>query len=178
MTSELMAGHRSSADTIRELQADPRIRARCPDCGEEFSLRRAVLFHVGGRLPDAFRVAIYERRQRLRDGHAELREARARVRKSEQLSLDINVASVLERVVPTLEGFGLHQRDCRALFEPIDYIVFNGLARSGQVESLTFIDVKVGGAHLNGHQRMIRDAINGGRVSFKLYDAAGRSQHE
>jgi predicted Holliday junction resolvase-like endonuclease len=135
-----------------------------------------VLFYTGEPTPDAARSAIEARRGALEEGRRELREFRARPARSERLSIAVNLADVLERVVPTLDGFGLHHRDCRALSDPIDYIAFNGLTRFGRVDSLTFIDVKMGEARLNRHQQMIRDAVDAGDIIFKLYDPEGKGK--
>ncbi len=66
-------------------------------------------------------------------------------------------------------GFGYSPRDCWGLFEPIDYVVFNGLSQHKEVDSLTFLDVKTGGAGLNTHQRQIRAAVQAGKVEWEEY---------
>lgn len=57
--------------------------------------------------------------------------------------------------------------DCRALFEPIDYVAFAGLSRTGRVERLGFLDVKTGGAGLNRHQKAVKEAVEKGAVEFR-----------
>ena len=64
-------------------------------------------------------------------------------------------------------------RDCRALFDPIDYIAFNGLSRNGAVESITFIDVKTGGGSLNSRQRQVQAVVEAGKVRWQEYVLKG-----
>jgi predicted Holliday junction resolvase-like endonuclease len=44
----------------------------------------------------------------------------------------------------SIASFGFTCGDCRAIFEPIDYLVFTGLCKGANVESLLFVDVKSG----------------------------------
>ncbi len=160
---------RRKRDTIEQLQADPRIYGHCCHCDEPFPMRRAQLFYADEAPPqkaltvrDAWVVELKERRE-------DLREQRIRARGSERRAIDVNLGKVLEKIVPVFEGFGYSPRDCRPLFEPIDYVVFRGLSHGGKVDALAFVDVKTGGANLNPRQRQIRDAVTSGKVEWKQY---------
>ena len=66
-------------------------------------------------------------------------------------------------------------KDFRHFGDPIDYIVFDGLSelQKGDISELrnvVFLDIKTGNSRLNTVQRRVRDAINDGRVSFKVYN--------
>jgi predicted Holliday junction resolvase-like endonuclease len=83
--------------------------------------------------------------------------------------IDVNVGKVLEKIAPALPGFGFNCHDCRPLFEPVDYIVFEGLTKKGMVESIQIIDIKTGQAGLNPHQQQIKNAIDERRVEWNTY---------
>jgi predicted Holliday junction resolvase-like endonuclease len=68
-------------------------------------------------------------------------------------------------------------RDCRALFEPIDYLIFPGLAARRRVDCVIFADVKSGKARLKSMQRDIHRIVDTGRVFFKTI-RNGRTPHE
>lgn len=55
---------------------------------------------------------------------------------------------------------------CLIPTQPVDFVVFNGLFKKN-VESITFLDVKKGGASLSPVQKQIRDSISDGKVEFK-----------
>jgi len=158
-------------DTIAELQADRRILAECPDSGETFALAGAVMFYVGDPIPakarkvlDEWEAGLEERRRDLRDAGRKLKE------RSETATVSVNIGKILEKIAPAMEGFDMDCRDLRPLFEPIDYVAFNGLASgNGRVESILFFDVKTGGAQLTPAQRQIRDAVERGRVHWASY---------
>ena len=53
------------------------------------------------------------------------------------------------------------------MYEPIDLIVFEGLVKR-KVDFITFLEVKSGKSRLNSHQRMIRDAVQDGKVNLRV----------
>jgi predicted Holliday junction resolvase-like endonuclease len=162
-------------DTIAQLQSDPRIYGECTSCGEGFPLKRAVLFYADDPLPARAQAVLQERREALEDGHRELREQRRQAReRSERGAVSVNLGKILEKIAPVFEGFQYKPRDCRALFEPIDYLVFRGLSTKGRVDSLAFVEIKTGGATLNDHQKQIREAVEAGRVGWETYDIGGK----
>jgi predicted Holliday junction resolvase-like endonuclease len=162
-------------DTIRQLQADARIYGRCPACEGDFPFRRALLFYADAPVPEAARTRLDARRADLQERTTALRERRRRASEgATQKAIDVNLGMILERVAPVCDGFGSAPRDCRPLFDPIDYVVFNGLALQGEVKSITFLDVKTGGGALTPRQRQIRAAIEAGKVEWQEYSIEAR----
>jgi predicted Holliday junction resolvase-like endonuclease len=162
-------------DTITQLQADARIYGRCPICGEGCPLKRALLFYADEPPPEAARTRLQARRAELQERVTSLREHRRRATDGAmQKAIDVNLGKILERVAPVCDGFGSVPRDCRPLFDPIDYVVFNGLAAHGEVKSITFLDVKTGGAALTPRQRQIRVVVEAGKVEWQEYSVQAR----
>ncbi len=58
-------------------------------------------------------------------------------------------------------------RDARFLGSPVDLVVFDGLD-AGFVERVVFVEVKTGSAALSGRERLVRDAIESGRVEWRV----------
>jgi predicted Holliday junction resolvase-like endonuclease len=83
-------------------------------------------------------------------------------------SVRVKVGQVLEQIVPALPTFPYAGNDCRSLFKPIDYVVFEGLTQN-EVDSIHFVDVKTGHARMNDHQKEIRRIIDKKRVEFERY---------
>lgn len=161
-------------DTIPQLQADRGIYGRCPHCDEDFPLKQAVLFYANEPMPAVVQDRLAARRADLCQRTAGLQARRRRAHTgATQQAIDVNLGKILEKVAPVCEGFGCVPRDCRPLFDPIDYIVFNGLSRDGTVDSITFIDVKTGGGGLNQHQRQVRAAVEASKVEWQEYTLEG-----
>ncbi len=145
-----------------------RVRAVCPRCQRDFSLKNAGLFHMddfsdaGTAWLERTKSAIASRREELR-GRPRTVSAR-----SDLQAGAVNLGSILERLAPSLATFPFRHSDCRSLFDPIDYIVFPG-AECGSIESIEFVEIKSGGSRLTKRQRQIRDVVERGRVSLSTY---------
>jgi predicted Holliday junction resolvase-like endonuclease len=156
----------------KELIAELRRRkfmGTCPACSEEFRLADAALFSLDDKPPEAALAAIELARQAIRERRDEL--ARARVRMTERAqntAQAVNLGKIVEKIVPSFTTFGYPAGDCRALFEPVDYLIFSGLTGRRKVDALFFVDVKSGAARLTNKQRGIKDVVDAGAVKFKL----------
>lgn len=157
-------------DLISLLKSDKDIYAECPDEGA-FPLHKAAMFYVDKPIPAEIKKLIEQKEEELKKRENEIKKKKERLKeKSEIATRTTNLGKVLEKVAPALRGFDFDRRDCRALFEPIDYIVFNGLSSNeGRIDSLCFIDIKTGRSSLNAHQRQIKNAIEKGRLFFDTF---------
>ena len=96
---------------------------------------------------------------------------RLRAAKKEAATLALNRSrrvlkgQAAEQLAPLSAGFPYLPNDARFLGSPIDYIVFDGLSDSGDVE-IIFVEIKSGQAKLSERERRVRDAIHKGRVSW------------
>lgn len=159
---------------LDELSRNASLKASCPHCDESFPLSEAQLFDALRPLSGAALEKLQAQQHALKEGRAELRERREHGPERSRVGAESgNIGKVVEKVAPSLPGFSLEPGDCRALFEPIDYVVFNGLTRKGRVESLRFVDVKSQGARLTQRQRRIQAAVEAGKVSLVIADPAG-----
>jgi predicted Holliday junction resolvase-like endonuclease len=148
--------------------------AECPCCGEEVPLRKAEMFFNDEFTPKG--KEIYNLKLREIAGRRKALKAlrKAISLKSETTAQAVNIGYILERIAPTLPGFGFRHNDCRAIFDPIDYLVFEGLSGRGRVERIVFADIKTGAARLSRKQKQIREAINGGGVEWRTYGPGRR----
>ena len=150
---------------IEELESRAGLFIRCPACDGEFSARKARLFDATRRLPDYATEYLANAEAELGRARDELKASRLAAKTKPQLAAEsVRIGKVVEKIAPSLPGFPLASCDCRALFEPIDYVEFKGLSLGGRVDALIFVDVKSGHARLKPSQRQIRDAVEGGRV--------------
>jgi len=152
---------------IAELQRDKRFKATCPACVEAFRLCDAVLFAWSDQPPKAALMALHAMRERIKERKWELAHSRELMTKTARRTAQaVNLGKIVEKIVPSFASFAYEPGDCRALFEPIDYLIFSGLARQNQVEALFFVDVKSGNARLSRAQASIKKALEAGAVRF------------
>jgi predicted Holliday junction resolvase-like endonuclease len=151
------------------------LRASCGDCGETFDLAKAGLFYGDELTPKA--KAIKKRLMEETKGQiAQLKEdARRKAVRVEAASRSVNIGFAVERIAPAMSGFGFERNDCRSLFDPIDYVIFDGLSRGRRIERIIFSDIKSGRARLSESQRQIKEAVEGKKVGFHKYDHEAES---
>jgi predicted Holliday junction resolvase-like endonuclease len=166
---------KETREVIQALE-DGKFMAECPSCSEAFRLRDAGLFYLDDFTPKA--QELYAQRQaELKERAQELKEARKTVpERAEATTRAVNLGFILERLAPTMRGFRFHRNDCRSLFDPIDYIVFEGLSRKGEVERIIFTDIKTGGAGLAKKQKEIKALVERGRVECDRYRAEAANE--
>jgi predicted Holliday junction resolvase-like endonuclease len=96
---------------------------------------------------------------------------RALRRDAVQRSEAVTVGKVSEQLLPFFPDFHFNPKDARFLGAPVDLVVFDGLTE-GAVRRVVFVEVKTRGARLSTRERLVRDAIEAGRVEWLELRAA------
>lgn len=147
---------------INVLRADPTLYARAP-CGHEYRLADSELFHDSD-FPPSGQAFLELQNGELRELEAQVKSKRHKLTEGfTKKSVDVKFGKTVEKLVPILQGFPYEPADCRAMFDPVDYVAFVGASR-GRVSRIDFIDAKSGQAALSTVQRQVRDAIARGDV--------------
>jgi predicted Holliday junction resolvase-like endonuclease len=133
-------------------------------------LKDAGLFHLDDFTDEA--IAVYEEYlNELKERRNELKAKKKDItEKSTVVTKSVNVGFILERLAPSLESFKFHKNDCRSLFDPIDYVIFEGLASKGEITKVIFSDIKTGNARLNSCQKQIKKLVEEKKVNFDVYE--------
>ena len=155
-------------DTLDALN-NGKFHIECPSCAGEIKLSEAGLFHLDNFTPES--RDIYKRmREEQKERRASLKERKLNIPiKSEVGAKAINLGFLLERLAPTLDDFTFNKNDCRSMFDPIDYVIFEGLNKKQRVDKIVFVDIKTGGARLTSKQRKIKQVVEEKKVEFKTY---------
>ncbi len=141
----------------------------CPVCEQTMRLRDAELFYLDDFSPEAadrYRQLLEEVKERRKA----LNELRKNIPlKSQKGAEAVNIGFILERIAPSMKSFAFNHNDCRSLFDPIDYIIFEGLSQKGVVDRIIFADIKTGKARLQKNQKEIKDLVERKKVEFDTY---------
>lgn len=158
------------ADIIRILKSDKNLYGECPSCGGSFQLAEAEFFY-GDRFTPRAQEKLDEWMKDLDERTKELGEKRKKAKeRATKAALSVNVGKVIEKIVPALPCFKYNSQNCRGLFDPIDFIYFDGLTENGKVDFIRIIDLKTGRAWLNEHQKQIKNAIEKRKVEWEVYE--------
>lgn len=111
------------------------------------------------------------------DFHKELEQLKRTQQASQQHAVKQSRATMrgqaTEHLAPLLMG-EFTPKDLRFVGNPIDYLVIDGLSSSLDGDTVeirvALMDVKTGNSKLTKQERLIRDAIKAGRVSFITYN--------
>lgn len=144
-------------------------KAECANCGDSFSLKDSPLFS-----PDEFTLEakelLKEKKEFLKERKLEISERTATTtQRLETTTQSVNIGFILERLAPVLKEFRFDKNDCRSLFDPIDYVIFDGLNKTGEVQKIFFIDIKTGEARLKKNQKAVKQKVQDKLIEFKHY---------
>lgn len=163
-----MNSRNGARDLIKILETQG-FYAECPCCEEPIPLSKAHLFYLEDFNPGA--LELYKQQvQDLKEREKELKRERKSIsEKSEVGAKSVNIGFILERLAPTMRDFRFDRNDCRSLFDPIDYVIFEGLSKNGTVSKVFFADIKTGGARLKNNQKEIKSLVERKKVDWDTY---------
>ncbi len=153
---------------LNEFKTDRNIIGGCQFCHENAPLSDWNLFYLDSYsegsedIVGALRALPLEAKKRFSDFKA------ASTTELMKRPIRVVLGQIAEQVAPGLESFPYESADCRSVFKPIDYIVFDGLT-GGKVEAVHFVEVKTGKAKLNKREKQIQEVIEGRNVRFGTY---------
>lgn len=78
---------------------------------------------------------------------------------------------VSEQLAPYLPGFNYNPSECKFIGKPVDFIVFKGLddKENPKVDEIIFVEVKSGNSKLTRFEKLVKEAVESGRVRFEEY---------
>jgi len=161
--------YKEANEIIKTLQSN-NFYCECPcGCGEEIALRDAGLFYLDNFTAEAEGV-YQEYLEDIKTQRKELKDRRVNMKvRPERVAKSVNIGFILERLAPTFKKFPFEHFDCRSVFDPIDYVIFEGLYKKGTVTKIIFTDIKTGNASLKYKQREIKALVENKKVEFKPY---------
>jgi predicted Holliday junction resolvase-like endonuclease len=152
---------------IKELQSIQELYGICR-CGGSFKISDAFLFDgLSKKFPDIAQKICKQYQTELQQRIDDLKNKKISVESAEKKAISVGLGKTVEDALPAYEKFPFNICDCRGLFEPIDAIVFNGLTQ-GNVDHLTFFDIKYGASKLKSHQIRIRNAVREKCVEYNV----------
>ena len=95
-------------------------------------------------------------------------------RQAIQRSRSTLLGNLFERLAPFFAQFDHDPRDVRALMNPIDYVVFDGLTINRRVERIVFVEVKCGTSTESAAQKSVFQTIREGHVSVETWQVGKR----
>lgn len=178
-------------NVIEVLTETNEILLKCPRCSETFSPKKASLFDVRENYPKRIQKYLLDSIKKASDENknvnakiearshkiSELKQEqkllkekiRQKPKRIKTITKHVNIGQILEKILPASKKFEYDPADCRSMFDPIDYVSFNGLTKKKIIESISFIEIKTGGASLQNNQKDIKTKIEENHTKFLEY---------
>lgn len=96
--------------------------------------------------------------------HQDVRGARAQAVKQSKAT---TFGYVSEALAPLAPEFPYHVKDLMFLGKWVDYLVFDGL-HEGKLRKIRFLEIKTNTSQLNQREKMIKEAVEQGKVSYEV----------
>lgn len=142
----------------------------CPCCEEIFRVSEMQIFY-GKKPPRDWLERLREKGSQLDEERKQFEQDRNKiVSDAIKRSLVVHIGKTLEHIAPIIPQLGHHPRDVRGIFDPVDYVAFNGMFEKKSIDSISFIEIKTGKSRLTPIERKIRDAVKDQRVEWKMYN--------
>lgn len=84
---------------------------------------------------------------------------------SKKVAADVRLGAISENLLPLLNGLPYNAKNMHHLGQPIDYLYFD---YDKENPSITFVEVKSGGAKESPRQKMIKKLIQDGSIHYDL----------
>jgi predicted Holliday junction resolvase-like endonuclease len=146
----------------------------CPCCGELFYVSEAHPYYEGQKPRSSLdklraeELRLEQAEQRLDEIEVNLRAraARAGLRATKRL---------LRKIDPIFSGSGYDPQDVKAMFNPVTYVVFNGMSRS-QVTDVQLLAMAPESQATERMQYSIEQAIRRGNLEFRTLRVDGKGR--
>ena len=138
----------------------------CPCCREVFRLSEARLYYGRKPRPSWF-DELREEAERLERAESRLEEELERLRERARAQAERRVRRELRSRDRLFTPLGYYPKDARALLDPVDYVVFDGLSTGKRVRSVVLLDLPAGDAERERVQRSIERAVERGDVEWR-----------
>ena len=149
----------------------------CPRCDEVFYLPEARPY-LDGKRPQSVVDKIQAEERRLERAEDKLAEMEALLREAASVAGLRMAKKLLKKIDPTFSGAGYDPHDVKVLFDPVTYVVFNGMSR-GKLRDIVLLAKPPETSATERVYRSINRAIDNGNIEFKTLhvDDAGKIVH-
>jgi len=142
----------------------------CPCCDDVFRMSEVRIFS-GKKPPKDWLSDFKKRSQELEKRMREFEQEKKKIsKKAIEQSASTRVGQLLEKFAHYIPQVEHNPVDMVPIFQPIDYISFDGWADNKEVSEISFIEIKTGKSRLTDIQKSIRDAVDDKRVIWKDYN--------
>src|SRR5438270_2040004 len=137
----------------------------CPCCGELFYVSEARPFY-DGRKPQSVLDRLRAEERRLDDAEEQLDEVETNLRETAARAGLQATKRLLRKIDPVFSGAGYDPQDVKVIFNPVTYVVFDGMSQR-KLSKIQLLATPPQTGATERIQNSIEQAVNRGNVEFR-----------
>lgn len=139
----------------------------CPHCQELFRLSDIKISYRKKFSRDWY-DKLEKQEEKIDDEHMKLEETLAAIReKAQEQARRRHLPRMLRQADPVFTPLGYYPQDVKAVFDPMDFVIFDGMNRDGRVRRVVFMDEYSADGRTRQIQSSIENAISKERYGFQ-----------
>ncbi len=162
-------------DILLNFQEFQKILVICPVCGEIYRLSELKLFYQG-KAKRTWLDEIRDEETRIEHLEEKLEEEKEKIKEKAQEKARRELPKLLKKTVPVICKHGYYPQDVKALFDPVDFVIFDGMNLKEKVKRVVFFDGPPQNKVRERIQNTLRRAIKAGNYEWRTVkiDELGR----
>jgi len=161
---------------INFFEAQRNIFGICPHCQELFRLSDIKISYKAKFGKDWY-DKLQEQEEKLQEEQIKIEETLKKIReKTIEKTRRVYLPKMLMQADPVFTPLGYYPQDVKALFDPIDFVIFDGMNRDDKVNRVVFMDEHNTKDEIRRVQHSIEMAIKHGNYSFQSVRLAKTGQ--
>ncbi len=147
----------------------------CPHCQDIFRLSEVRLFYTTYRRDWMDKVEEQEEKEteKLQEFEEKRKELRDKAIERERKK---NLPLILNRAVPMFARQNIFPQDVKTLFDPIDFVVFDGMNHKNLVKRILLMDKAHSNPREQALQESIQQTIDAGALTWKTIQISREGQ--
>ncbi len=138
----------------------------CPHCGEFFRLTEIAISYRS-RPRQTFLDALETEEDRLDRAEQRFEEQKEEIREAARKRGRNQLPRLLRKAEPIFSCRGFFPQDAKALFDPIDFVVFDGMNRKGRIDRIVLFDGPPDSREREKVQRSVQRSVRAGNYEWR-----------
>ncbi len=124
---------------LSDFQEFQKVLVVCPECGEVFRLSELKLSYRG-KVKRTWLDELREKEKKVERAEELLEEQEEKIKEQAREKGRKQLPKLLKKCVPVICAHGYYPQDLKALFDPIDFVIFDGMNLKQDVKRVVLFD--------------------------------------
>ncbi len=155
------------SDLIKSFQQFQNVLVICPECGEIHRLSELKLSYRG-RVKRTWLDELRENEMKMQQKEEKFKNEKATIKTKAKEEEQRKIPGLIKKCIPFISSKGYYPQDLHTVFDPIDFVVFDGMTLKDKVERVVFLDSQAGTKKRENTQNSMKKAIKKGNYDWNL----------